>query len=135
MNQKFITDYYPVIRRRGGFHCYRCKRKFISKHHRALHIRGDKNCPWNPQEKTKYTLELLDEEILLHIASYLSFDYSNSLVCMIHALPRLLFVHGMKILWTCFLILYKSVSFFNCLSIYLCYESYSTFFWMVILKD
>ena len=99
MKQTFMTDYYPVIRRKGGIHCYRCKRKFISDHHRALHIRGDKNCPWYPDQKTKYALEFLDEEILLHIVSYLSFDYSNSLISMIHALPRLLFVHGMKNLW------------------------------------
>ena len=99
MIQTFITDYYPVIRRKGGIHCHRCKRKFISSHHRSLHIRGDKNCPWRPDDKPKHTLEYLNGEILLHITSYLSFDWHNSLINFIHALPRVLFLHGIKSLW------------------------------------
>ena len=99
VDQRFITDYYPVIKRRGGIHCYRCKRKFISTHHRSLHTRGGKNCKWNPKGKPMYKLEYMDEEILLHITSYLCFDWYNSLLKFIHALPRLLYVHGMKSLW------------------------------------
>ena len=99
MIQMFITDYFPVIRRRGNVHCHRCKKKFISIYHRSLHTRGDRNCPWRPLDKPKYKLEYLNEEILLHIASYLSFDFDNSLTNFIHALPRVLFLHGIKSLW------------------------------------
>lgn len=92
---KRIPDYFKIVQKGGRYKiwCHKCKRIFAS----MYHLKNHKLQKCQPNNGIPYlSLQHMNEEELIRITAYL--DLKN-LINLIIALPRLLIVHGMRVLW------------------------------------
>ena len=94
MKQLLINDFFSIVRRRGKIYCYNCKRKFVSDHHLEMHRLS--KCVNNPNGRPHYSLQYLEDELLLMLLTYLPFIEKVNLITSI---PNVVNCHGFTTLW------------------------------------